>query len=115
MSELESFISNEKLDSASTNLIKQTLQLNGFTTRLQIKLISDKNLEMMFHTTNITMGARSLLSYHIQVLRDESPLGKRHRKVAETESEKRTAYVELRVDDSSGPSGKSGNSEGVTE
>ena len=63
-----------KLDSASCQLIKETLQVNGFTSRLQIKLISEKHLELMFQGADLTMGAKSLLNYHIQVLRDESPL-----------------------------------------
>ena len=37
-----------KLDSASCQPIKETLQVNGFTSRLQIKLISEKHLELMF-------------------------------------------------------------------
>ena len=59
MSELESFIGAfaNKLDTVTVNVIKSTLQVNGFTTRLQIKL--------MFN----------LLSYYIQTLKDESSLG----------------------------------------
>ena len=74
-SELDVFMENlsGKLDSASAHLIKQTLQVNGFTSRLQIKLISEKHLELMFQGADLTMGAKSLLNYHIQVLRDESP------------------------------------------
>ena len=75
-SELDIFMENlsGKLDSASAHLIKQTLQVNGFTSRLQIKLISEKHLELMYQGADLTMGAKSLLNYHIQVLRDESPL-----------------------------------------
>ena len=77
MSELESFMGAfaDKLDTDTVNVIKNTLQVNGFTTRLQIKLISDRNLEMMFQGSDVTLGARNLLSYYIQTLRDESPLG----------------------------------------
>ena len=57
MSELESFIGAfaDKLDTDTVYVIKNTLQINGFTTRLQIKLIF--NL------------------YYIQTLKDESSLG----------------------------------------
>ena len=77
MSELESFIGAfaDKLDTDAVNVIKNTLQVNGFTTRLQIKLISERNLELMFQGSDITLGARNLLSYYIQTLKDESPLG----------------------------------------
>ena len=79
MSELESFISAfaDKLDTDTVNVhvIKNTLQVSGFTTRLQIKLICDRNIEMMFQGSDVTLGARNLLSYYIQTLKDESPLG----------------------------------------
>ena len=76
MSELEAFVHelSKKLDSDSVSQIEQTLKVNGFTTRLQIKLISEKDLETMFNGSAITMGAKNLLLYYIQLLRDESPL-----------------------------------------
>ena len=74
--ELDKFMEllSGKLDSAFCQLIKETLQVNGFTSRLQIKLISEKHLELMFQGADLAMGAKSLLNYHIQVLCDESPL-----------------------------------------
>ena len=77
MSELESFIGAfaDKFDTDTVNVIKNTLQVNGFTTRLQIKLISDRNIEMMFQGSDVTLGARNFFSYYIQTLKDESPLG----------------------------------------
>ena len=63
-----------KLDSASCQLIKKTLQVNGFTSHLQITLISQMHFELMFQGADLTMSAKSLLNYHIQVIRDESPL-----------------------------------------
>ena len=82
MSELQAFVEelSKKLDDNSVSKIEQTLKANGFTTRLQIKLISDKDLETMFHGSAITMGAKNLLSYQIQLLRDESPLVKSKKK-----------------------------------
>ena len=76
MSELDGFMENlsAKLDSTSTHLIKQILEVNGFTTRLSIKLISEKHLELRLQGVDLTMGAKRLFNYHIQVLRDESPL-----------------------------------------
>lgn len=87
-SELEQFMEllSGKLDSASCQLIKETLEVNGFTSRLQIKLISEKHLELMFQGAELTMGAKSLLNYHIQVLRDESPLQRGKTKKAQTSS-----------------------------
>ena len=74
-SELEAFVHelSKKLDSDSVSQIEQTLKVNGFTTRLQIKLISEKDLETMFNGSTITMGAKNLL-YYVQLLRDKSPL-----------------------------------------
>ena len=68
--ELDKFMEllSGKLDSASCQLIKETLQVNGFKSRLQRKLISEKHLELMFQGADLTMGAKSLLNYHIQVL-----------------------------------------------
>ena len=88
MSELDGFMDNlsAKLDSTSTHLIKQMLEVNGFTTRLSIKLISEKHLELMLKGVDLTMGAKSLLNYHIQVLRDESPLQSGKMKKAQTPS-----------------------------
>ena len=47
-SELDGFVQNlrGKLDTGSIELIKRTLEVNGFTSRLQIKLISEQHLEM---------------------------------------------------------------------
>ena len=86
-SELDKFMEllSGKLDGASCQLIKETLQVNGFTSRLQ-KLISEKHLELMFQGAELTMGAKSLLNYHIQVLRDESPLQRGKTKKAQTSS-----------------------------
>ena len=87
-SELDSFMENVngKLDEASIDIIRQTLEVNGFTSRLQIKLISERHLELMFQGVNLTMGAKSLLSYHLQVLRDESPLQSGNMKKAQKSS-----------------------------
>ena len=76
MSELESFIGAfaDKFDTDTVNVIKNTLQVNGFTTRLQIKLISDRNIEMMFQGSDVTLGARNLFSYYIQTLKDDNPV-----------------------------------------
>lgn len=86
--ELDKFMEllSGKLDSDSCHLIRETLQVNGFTSRLQIKLISEKHLELMFQGAELTMGAKSLLNYHIQVLRDESPLQRGKTKKAQMSS-----------------------------
>ena len=41
---------------------------------LQIKLISEKYFELIFQGVDLTVGVKSLLNFHIQVLHDESPL-----------------------------------------
>ena len=94
--ELDKFMEllSGKLDSASCQLIKETLQVNGFRSRLQIKLISEKHLELMFQGTDLTMGAKSLLHYHIQVLRDKSPLQTGKIKKVQKSSPGETAAVE---------------------
>ena len=67
--ELDKFMEllSGKIDSASCQLIKETLQV-------QISLISEKHLELMFQGADLTMGVKSLLNYHIQVFHDEFPL-----------------------------------------
>ena len=68
--------------------------MNGFRSRLQIKLISEKHLELVFQGTDLTMGAKSLLNYHIQVLRDESPRQTGEIKKVQKSSPGETAAVE---------------------
>ena len=82
MSELQAFVEelSKKLDENSVSKIEQTLKASGFTARLQIKLISDKDLETMFQGSAITKGAKNLLWYQIQLLRDESTLVKSKKK-----------------------------------
>ena len=76
MHELDKFmeVSSGKLDSASCQLIKETLQVNGVMSNLQIKLISEKHFELMFQGADLTMGVKSLPNDCIQVLHDKSPL-----------------------------------------
>ena len=94
MSELQAFVEelSKKLDGNSVSEIEQTLKVNSFITRLQIKLISDKDLGMMFQSSAIAMGAKNLLSYLIQLLRDESPLVVKSRKKSSASA---TAYANV--------------------
>ena len=63
---------------------------------------AEKHLELMFQGADLTMGAKSLLNYHIQVLRDESPLQTGKMKKAQKSSPGGTAAV----DDQSGTNSK---------
>ena len=51
----------------------QILQANGFTSRLQLKLLTREQIDVMFQN-EISLGAKSLLRYKVDVLCDESPL-----------------------------------------
>ena len=78
-SELECFLKafENKLSESSINLIRDTLKTNGFNSRLQLKLISEKEVELMFPDYEaLTLGGRRLLPYQLQVLKEESPLQK---------------------------------------
>ena len=56
-----------KLDENTSSKVFQILQANGFTSRLQLKI------DVMFQN-EISLGAKSLLLYKVDVLCDESPL-----------------------------------------
>ena len=59
-------------------------------------------MELMFQGADLTMGAKSLLNYHIQVLCDESPLQSGKMKKAQKSPPGRTPAV----DDQSGMNAK---------
>ena len=54
------------------------LKENKFNSRMQIKLITQRELDVMFKgETAISLGALALLRYQINFLNDQSPLPKR--------------------------------------
>ena len=63
----------EKLDENTSSKVFQILQANGFTSRLQLKLLTREQIDVMFQN-EISLGAKSLLLYKVDVLCDESPL-----------------------------------------
>ena len=62
-----------KLDENTSSKVFQSLQANGFTSRLQLKLLTREQIDVMFQN-EISLGAKSLLLYKVDVLCDESPL-----------------------------------------
>ena len=77
-SELVSWIHEFKsqLEPNQRKTVYETLKVNGFTTRLKLKLVTQDELNIMFPNTNegLPLGAKRLLSYQLDVLRDQSPL-----------------------------------------
>ena len=68
-----------KLDEKTYNLIFQTLTANQFTSRLQLKLLIPEQVDMMF-AKELSLGAKTLLIYQLDLLNDASPLPPRSRK-----------------------------------
>ena len=69
----------DKLDEKTYNLIFQTLTANQFTSRLQLKLLTPEQVDMMF-AKELSLGAKTLLIYQLDLLNDASPLPPRSRK-----------------------------------
>lgn len=68
-----------KLDDEAHNLIVETLKANQFTSRLQLKLLTSEQIEMMF-AKELSLGAKTLLLYQLDLLKDESPLPLRQKR-----------------------------------
>ena len=62
-----------KLDENTSSKVFQILQANGFTSRLQLKLLTREQINVMFQN-EISLGAKFLLLYKVDVQCDESPL-----------------------------------------
>lgn len=77
-SELADWINEFKreLEPKQKNKIYEILKANGFTTRLKLKLVHEDELNIMFNTGSeaLSLGAKTLLAYKLNVLREESPL-----------------------------------------
>jgi len=54
--------------------VYETLKANGFTSRLKLKLIREDELNIMFTDQVLPLGAKTLLAYQLNLLREESPL-----------------------------------------
>ena len=66
----------------------QTLVTNQFTSRLELKLLTSEQLDYMF-SMDLALGAKALLVYHVDLLKDESPLPMR--------TKERRKYMELKL------------------
>ena len=78
--ELNEFLDTfrQKLDVNEAATIYNVLKENKFNSRMQIKLITQRELEVMFKgETALSLGALALLRYQINFLNDQSPLPKR--------------------------------------
>ena len=63
----------DKLDQKTYEFIFQTLVTNQFTSRLQLKLLTSEQLDYMF-SKDLALETKALLVYHVDLLKDESPL-----------------------------------------
>ena len=100
----------DKLDQNTYQTIFDTLSANQFTSRLQLKLLTSDQVDMMFSKDlSLPLGAKSLLMYQLDFLKEESPLpirakraerrtiGGRSQPDQETESKVETRRVSLHV------------------
>lgn len=76
--ELTDFLRNieEKIGKESCEIIINTLRDNNFTSRLSLKLLSPENLDILFAKSKLPLGSRKILDYHLELLRNESPLSR---------------------------------------
>ncbi len=78
--ELNEFLDTfrQKLDINEATTIFNVLKKNKFNSRMQIKLITQGELDVMFKgETALSLGALALLRYQINFLNDQSPLPKK--------------------------------------
>ena len=80
MTELNDFLNNilPKIGEESCARIGDTLKENNFTSRLSLKLLSPENLDVLFAEIKLPLGSRKVLEYHLELLKDESPLILKH-------------------------------------
>ena len=63
----------DKLDDQTSSKVFQTLKANGFTSRLQLKLLTKEQVDVLFQN-EISLGAKCLVMYNLKVLNESSPL-----------------------------------------
>ena len=76
-SELVAWISefSSHLEPKQQRQVHDTLKANGFTTRLKLKLIGENELNIMFTCGEaLPLATKSLLTFKLNSLRDESSL-----------------------------------------
>jgi hypothetical protein len=66
----------QKIGKESYEIIRNTLRDNNFTSRLSLKLLDPENLDVIFAKSKLPLGSRKILEYHLDLLRNESPLSK---------------------------------------
>ena len=76
VNELDEFLSTFKfkIGKESFDKISKVLRENDFTSRLSLQLLSSENLDNILQKSDVPLGARKILEYHIDLLRDQSPL-----------------------------------------
>ena len=79
MSELDDFLNSilPKVGDESCVKIRDALKANNFTSRLSLKLLNTDNLDnldALFADAKLPLGSRKVLEYHLELLKDESPL-----------------------------------------
>ena len=53
------------------------LRENDFTSRLSLKLLDSANLEEILKGSDLPLGARKILDYHLDLIRKQSPLNRK--------------------------------------
>ena len=86
----------DKLDQKTNQLIFEPLPPNQFTSKLQLKLLTSDQVDMMFSKElSLLLGAKSLLMYQLDFLKKKSPQPMRGKR--EMQSKVETRRVSLHV------------------
>ena len=66
-----------KIGDKSYEKIAAILRENDFTSRLSLKLLDSANLEEILKGSDLPLGAREILDYHLDLIRKQSPLNRK--------------------------------------
>lgn len=97
--ELTDFLESieNKIGKESYEIIANKLRDNNFKSRLSLKLLDSENLDIIFAKSKLPLGSRKILDYHLDLLRNESPLSKPKLQRIDRPDEKSSAYLKPEV------------------
>ncbi|KAL9975402.1 hypothetical protein ACROYT_G012560 [Oculina patagonica] len=84
----------DKVDQKAYDRIFSTLTANQFTSRLQLKLLRSDQVDMML-SSELSMGAKTLLLYQLDLLKEKSPLPVRTKPREERRTKNGTSQGEV--------------------
>lgn len=77
--ELDEFLLSfrDKIGSQSYQKIATILRENDFTSTLALKLLDSENLKEILKGSELPLGARKILDYHLDLIKTQSPLNRK--------------------------------------